>query len=61
MYQYPFRSEKGYEGKYNVMEFRPFHDRIVRHQLIGVKRIAEVSSFGKHQLSWIIIQSINIP
>ena len=40
------RPEKGYEKKYDITELRTIQDWIVRRQLLGVKGIAEVSSFG---------------
>lgn len=46
IYQYTIRPEKGYESKYNAMELRTIQDWIVRRQLLGVKGVAEVSSFG---------------
>ncbi|MFT3702460.1 MAG: CusA/CzcA family heavy metal efflux RND transporter [Agriterribacter sp.] len=46
IYQYVVRPEKGYESKYNAMELRTIQDWIVRRQLLGVKGVAEVSSFG---------------
>ena len=46
IYQYSVRPKKGYEGKYDAMELRTIQDWIVRRQLIGVKGVAEVSSFG---------------
>lgn len=46
IYQYVVRPEKGYEDKYNAMELRTIQDWIVRKQLLGVKGVAEVSSFG---------------
>jgi cobalt-zinc-cadmium resistance protein CzcA len=46
IYQYSVRPKKGYESKYNAMELRTIQDWIVRRQLIGVKGVAEVSSFG---------------
>lgn len=46
IYQYVVRPEKGYEKKYNAMELRTIQDWIVRKQLLGVKGVAEVSSFG---------------
>src|SRR6185312_12621828 len=38
--------QKGYEKKYDVTELRTIQDWIVRRQLLGVKGVAEVSSFG---------------
>ncbi|MBU6157540.1 MAG: CusA/CzcA family heavy metal efflux RND transporter [Bacteroidetes bacterium] len=46
IYQYAVRAKKGYEHKYNAMELRTIQDWIVRRQLLGVKGVAEVSSFG---------------
>ena len=46
IYQYVVRPKKGYEKKYNAMELRTIQDWIVRRQLLGVKGVAEVSSFG---------------
>mgnify|MGYP000970357594 FL=1 len=46
IYQYAVRPKKGYENKYNAMELRTIQDWIVRRQLLGVKGVAEVSSFG---------------
>ncbi|MDO8996383.1 CusA/CzcA family heavy metal efflux RND transporter [Sediminibacterium sp.] len=46
IYQYVIRPEKGYENQYDVTELRTMQDWIVRRQLLGVKGVAEVSSFG---------------
>lgn len=46
IFQYVVRPEKGYEKKYNITELRTIQDWIVRRQLLGVKGVAEVSSFG---------------
>lgn len=46
IYQYTVRPKKGYENKYNAMELRTIQDWTVRRQLLGVKGVAEVSSFG---------------
>ncbi len=46
IYQYVVRAKKGYESKYDVMELRTIQDWVVRRQLLGVKGVAEVSSFG---------------
>jgi cobalt-zinc-cadmium resistance protein CzcA len=46
IYQYTVRAKEGYENKYNAMELRTIQDWIVRRQLLGVKGVAEVSSFG---------------
>ena len=46
IYQYVVRPKPGYENKYNETELRTIQDWIVRRQLLGVKGVAEVSSFG---------------
>jgi cobalt-zinc-cadmium resistance protein CzcA len=46
IYQYVVKPKKGYEQKFNVTELRTIQDWIVRRQLVGVKGVAEVSSFG---------------
>jgi len=46
IYQYTVRPKKGYENRYNAMDLRTIQDWIVRRQLLGVKGVAEVSSFG---------------
>lgn len=46
IYQYVVKAKKGYEKKYDAIELRTIQDWIVKRQLMGVKGIAEVSSFG---------------
>ncbi|MES2794968.1 MAG: CusA/CzcA family heavy metal efflux RND transporter, partial [Bacteroidota bacterium] len=46
IYQYMVKPKKGYENQYDATELRTIQDWIVRRQLLGVKGIAEVSSFG---------------
>lgn len=46
IYQYTVRAKEGYENKYTAMDLRTIQDWIVRKQLLGVKGVAEVSSFG---------------
>lgn len=46
IYQYVVRPKKGFENKYDETELRTLQDWIVRRQLLGVKGVAEVSSFG---------------
>src|SRR5690606_18106065 len=46
IYQYVVRPKKGYEHKYDETELRTIQDWIVRRQLLGVKGVADVSSFG---------------
>lgn len=46
IYQYVLRPAPGFESKYNAMELRTLQDWIVRRQLLGVKGVADISSFG---------------
>lgn len=46
IYQYVVRPKPGYSNQYNETDLRTIQDWIVRRQLLGVKGIAEVSSFG---------------
>ncbi len=46
IYQYTVRAKEGFENKYDAMELRTIQDWVVRRQLLGVKGVADVSSFG---------------
>ncbi len=46
IYQYVVKTQPGYENKYDVTELRTIQDWMVRRQLLGVKGVAEVNSFG---------------
>lgn len=46
IYQYTIRAKEGYENTYSLTDLRTFQDWIVRRQLLGVKGVADVSSFG---------------
>ncbi len=46
IYQYVLRPKPGYETKYTDIELRSIQDWIVKRQLISVKGVADVSSFG---------------
>lgn len=46
IYQYVLKPKHGYETKYNATSLRTIQDWIVRRQLLGVKGVADVSSFG---------------
>ena len=46
IYQYVLRVKEGSPKKYDETELRTIQDWIVRRQLLGVKGVAEVSSFG---------------
>ena len=66
IYQYTVRPLPGYESKFNETELRTIQDWIVRRQLLGVKGVAEVSSFGGNLKQYVIetdpnkLQSYNI-
>ncbi len=46
IYQYVIRPEKGFEKKYSASDLRTIQDWVVRRDLLRVKGVAEVSSFG---------------
>lgn len=46
IYQYVLKPKHGYEAKYNATELRTIQDWVVKRQLISVKGVADVSSFG---------------
>lgn len=46
IYQYVVRPAPGYEKQYGPMELRTIQDWMIRRQLLGVKGVADVSSFG---------------
>jgi heavy metal efflux system protein len=46
IYQYVVKPKKGYQQKFDATQLRTIQDWIVRRQLLGVKGVAEVSSFG---------------
>ncbi len=46
IYQYVIRPKPGYETTYGAQELRTIQDWVVRRQLIGVRGVADVSSFG---------------
>ncbi len=46
IYQYVVKPQKGFEQKFDAIELRTIQDWIVRRQLLGLKGVAEVSSFG---------------
>jgi cobalt-zinc-cadmium resistance protein CzcA len=46
IYQYTVRAKPGYEHEYDAMKLRTIQDWLVRRQLLGVKGVADVSSFG---------------
>lgn len=46
IYQYVLHPKKGYENKFSASDLRTIQDWIVRRQLLGVKGVADISSFG---------------
>ena len=46
IYQYVVKPKKGFEQDFDATKLRTIQDWVVRRQLIGVKGVAEVSSFG---------------
>lgn len=46
IYQYVLRAKPGYEKKYDAIALRTIQDWTVRRQMLGVKGVADVSSFG---------------
>ncbi|MGE0568520.1 MAG: efflux RND transporter permease subunit, partial [Bacteroidia bacterium] len=46
IYQYVLKPKKGYKNRYNATELRTIQDWIVKRQLISVRGVADVSSFG---------------
>ena len=46
IYQYVVKAEKGFETSYNETELRSIQDWIIRRQLLNIKGVADVSSFG---------------
>jgi len=49
IYQYVLRPAKGYEKQWTPTELRTLQDWFVRKQLLGVKGVADVSSYGGYQ------------
>jgi cobalt-zinc-cadmium resistance protein CzcA len=48
IYQYVLRVDNAHKNKYSLSELRTIQDWLVRRQLLGVKGVADVSSFGGH-------------
>ncbi len=46
IYQYVLKPQKGFEDKFDVSELRTIQDWVVKRQLVSVKGVADVSSFG---------------
>lgn len=54
IYQYVLRPKPGYENKYDARQLRTLQDWIVRRQLLGVKGVADVSSFGGYLKQYVV-------
>jgi len=46
IFQYTVSAAPGYEERYSLQDLRSIQDWVIRRQLLGVKGVAEVSSFG---------------
>lgn len=46
IYQYVVKPKPGYENRYSLTELRTIQDWTVRRELLGVKGVADVSTFG---------------
>ncbi len=46
IYQYILVPKKGYEKKFDAAELRTIQDWMIRRQLLGLKGVADISSFG---------------
>ena len=59
IYQYVVKPKSGYEEKFSPIELRTIQDWIIRRQLIGVKGVADVSSFGGRVKQYEIAIDVN--
>ena len=59
IYQYVLKPKPGYESKYDAMQLRTLQDWIVRRQLLGIKGVADVSSFGGKLKQYEIAINVN--
>lgn len=48
IYQYVLHPKEGYSKNFSTSDLRTIQDWIVRRQLLGVKGVADISSFGGH-------------
>ncbi|WP_370408902.1 CusA/CzcA family heavy metal efflux RND transporter [Tenacibaculum dicentrarchi] len=46
IYQYTLFTKEGFKEKFSIMELRSLQDWVVRRQLLGIKGVADISSFG---------------
>lgn len=59
IYQYVVKPKPGFEEKFSPIELRTIQDWIIRRQLIGVKGVADVSSFGGRVKQYEIAIDVN--
>lgn len=59
IYQYVVKPKSGYEERFSPIELRTIQDWIIRRQLIGVKGVADVSSFGGRVKQYEIAIDVN--
>jgi cobalt-zinc-cadmium resistance protein CzcA len=59
IYQYTVRAKKAFAEQYTLTELRTIQDWIIRRQLLGVKGVADVSSFGGKLKQYEVALDIN--
>jgi heavy metal efflux system protein len=59
IYQYVLKPEKGYEHEFSATELRTLQDWVVRRQLLSVKGVADVSSFGGFKKQYEVAIDVN--
>lgn len=59
IYQYVIKPKPGFEEKFDPIELRTIQDWLVRRQLIGIKGVADVSSFGGRVKQYEIAIDVN--
>ncbi len=59
IYQYVVKPKPGYELKFDATSLRTIQDWVVRRQLLGVKGIAEISSFGGKLMQYQVVVDPN--
>ncbi len=55
IYQYILRVDDSHKNQYSLSDLRTIQDWLVRRQLLGVKGVADVSSFGGHLKQYEVI------
>ncbi len=59
IYQYVIKPRPGFEEQFDPIELRTIQDWLVRRQLIGIKGVADVSSFGGRVKQYEIAIDVN--